>query len=536
MAESRDNNHSGGLAHSSAKSRRRSSAEEQRYNKLMTSEKLELYAGTQYVRITNESELSNALQSCSGASMGHRGAPSFDVRALPPNTLNTPITGEPKTGGRHPLGPEYMFNAKRNQALSAFLVDTEGRPIDVHDTLKSSMNYFDDAGNFQMPELHKGTAELPGKNGFFICIDPNVNNIFDTPLPRPVFGVVKAGDALRELYHQEKMAGADQGRSLRFTVADHFFSFMTGVDKEHLAMEIAARESVSGFDAIHMSEDERKQLRHYGEVDTKHNAIVEPQQVLKDYAMQARRVVSQLIEPWNARVMQSIEAKWRLVLQTEEDENGECFGDPMRAGYFEELHDKEGIGEHFATQRKRYCSVLADMAKLHLSRIEAAFKSGAERETIPAGYCAMFDYIKASTEELGTASIAWHFDHNMVAEDTTSFAQIFLWIGQVVEADGKIDGRDRRRARSPACPLACAPSRAPSRMQDHRRGLRWFPLGSRANRLLPVLPGCSPAAPRANRLLPGAQIFFHFFEQYADYTFLLLLCGPKGPPVPLPVP
>ena len=70
-----------------------------------------------------------------------------------------------------------------------------------------------------------------------------------------------------------------------------------------------------------------------------------------------------------------------------------------------------------------------------------------------------------------TASIAFTQDVSLMFDDMSSFAQMNLWLGQFWEKDTFVEGRDRR-------------------IMD--------------------------------------ELFLHFFEQYGEVTFLLLLCGYKG--------
>ena len=70
-----------------------------------------------------------------------------------------------------------------------------------------------------------------------------------------------------------------------------------------------------------------------------------------------------------------------------------------------------------------------------------------------------------------SASIAWAQDVSLRFADMSSFAHINLWLGEFWEKDTFVEGRDRR-------------------IMD--------------------------------------EMFLHFFEQFGDVTFLLLLCGYKG--------
>lgn len=467
MDENRDTFFSAGTAHNQNATRRKNMVAEQKQNRIVTGglagrNNLEYYAGTQYSRVINETVLLETLKAYGGKSMYDDGLPVFDYGDLPRGVTTTRMgPASNGLGGTHPLSPEYMFNARREKAMRAGLINFDNERIDVHPDFLDPSKHFSDHGDFVLPEVCRRTK------GFFFCIDPSVTNIFDVPLPRSIYGAVCAGKHLLKLFKDENsdMQGVNGGSNA--TISDCFNQMMTAKDSEHMEMEKQMAETVFAYDSIDVSDVERKGLRHYGEMDSQTNAyIIEPRQIMKEIQVQTRRVLSQLIEPWKLKRDKIAEAK-NHELRTADGPESDLMDCEHADTRFKELHDIE------VETRERHCQVVKDLIQLHIGRIEAAFQSKMDRETIPAGYCAMYDGLKAETAKTvnNTASMAFAFDEYLTADDISIFAHVHQWLGNFFEHDCFIEGRDRR-------------------IMD--------------------------------------EIFLHLFEQYGDVTFLILLCGYKG--------
>ena len=468
MDENRDTAHSAGIAHNQNATRRKNMVLEQKQIRIISggaagAKKLEYYAGTQYPRITNEKVLMDSLKRYGGVNMHDDGKPFLKYSKLPSTVTTTRVgrSAETGLGGTHPLSPEYVYNARREMALSAGLVDFDGNIIDVHPDFLDPDMHFSGSGDFELNDTMSET------NGFFFCIDPSVTNIFDVSLPRSIYGAVCAGKHLLELFKDENkhMKGVKDGSNA--TLSDCFNYMMTAKDAEHAAMEKAMAENIITYDSVDLSEVERKDLRHYGDRDSQTSAyIIEPRQIIKEIQAETRRVITTLISPWLLK-REKLADSTNHALRTSdglESDLMECdHSDPR----LEELHDIE------KATRERHCMVMKDMIQLHIGRIESAFQSKMDRETIPAGYCAMYDGLNEETSKTinNTASMAFAFDNELTADDISIFSHVQHWIGTFFEQDCFIDGRDRR-------------------IMD--------------------------------------EIFLHLFEQYGDVTFLVLLCGYKG--------
>jgi len=456
MDESNKTEHQGGLAHQKNSSRHRGALDDQKLHRIMSrpgagrggqigGNGLEDFAGTQYPRITTECRLATALRSAAGKSIHNDGMPGCRWQDLPAGCMNQRIecdnTG---LGGLHPFGPEYQFNAQRRDALAAWLCDFDQQPLDVHADFTDPSKYFApvDTSVMHRRSFRPCPASVQ-QRGFFFCIDPSRTNIFQLRIPRPLFGSIMPGQHLLDLFSAERCNRDVAPCASVASVADQFVNFMTARDAEQMSMERSALECFT-FDAIGLTEEQRSSLRHYGDGAGPRDAfVVEPPNRMRELQQQTRRVVSELIEPWCAR-------RTRMLANARTDDEADAV---------------------LAETRGMHHRVMRDLISLHLNRIEVAFQSKAQRETIPKGYCAMYDYLHETSSKLGTASMAWAFNNELTADDISPFAEMVLHQGDFFETSCFIDGRDRRI------------------MDD---------------------------------------LFLHFFEQYADTTFLLLLCGSKG--------
>lgn len=147
----------------------------------------------------------------------------------------------------------------------------------------------------------------------------------------------------------------------------------------------------------------------------------------------------------------------------------------VRAEAYDAMCDKDSVENVTRIEAQtidRHCKVMKDLVCLHLGRLEEGFNSRLTRETIPSGYLACYDGLLAELAKMpnGTASVAWAHDVNLQFSDMSSFAHTLIWLGEFWEKDTFVEGRDRR-----------------------------------------ILD----------------EMFLHFFEQFGDVTFLLLLCGYK---------
>ena len=94
------------------------------------------------------------------------------------------------------MAPEWMFNAKRREALEAGLVYLDGSDMDVCEDQVNPSCYFMHDGHFCVPQL--------GVPCFWVCSSVEKKTVFDLPLTRPLQGTVTPGEALMKLFLEQE--------------------------------------------------------------------------------------------------------------------------------------------------------------------------------------------------------------------------------------------------------------------------------------------------------------------------------------------
>lgn len=379
LDENRDTYLNAGSAHAPNASRRKNLLNEQKHNRGNACASLEHYAGMQYTIIQNE-ELwyRNITNWGGGQTVNNSARPFFVDDELPSGINNKRITPDNVLGGTHPLSPEYVFNARRHMALSAGLVDFDDEPIEVHPDFIDPSKYFTDNDEFMLPEASRKN------DGFFFLVNSYVNNVFDVALPRPIYGTTSVGLHLLELFKEQFYNEVKARGGTNASAADCFVNMMTQQDPLVVEMVRLMAETVVTYDSIDAPEAmRRQQLQHYGEMDSDSNYIIEPQQFVKKLAQETRRVISVLIQVWLKKREAIRNLKYKEIQQLAESEGEEG----MEIDYYDDRMAE--LREYEDETTSRHCKVMKDLIELHLQRLEEAFNSRLERETIPAGYKAM---------------------------------------------------------------------------------------------------------------------------------------------------
>ena len=449
MDENHDQWSQAGVAHAPTASRRPGLVNEHKTTRQIAGSgsvagaRLEYFAGTQYLRIITENVYQQMLPMYAGADDKGGGKHAILLDKLPNGTLNRRIDKDcDGKGGDHPLSPEWVFNAKRLEALNAGLVHLNGEPMDIDPDQLQVESYFD---------LARGTLRIPDwlrdeKQGFFFMTDPSKRNPFDLPLPRPLAGDVSPGIELLSLF-KERMAPDVPLGSPR--LLDLFKNTMTGTDQwtEKHIREMA--ESIMTYDTAGCTDEERVSIAHaraaigssggvrnYGFTDGT-DTVIEPRQALKDLAYESSTIHSKLIQPWVDDKRATLEKE---EMRIRDDNGGEHENTPFEDRVFDELRkEKIDFKEH-------HTRIMKELAYLHLTRMERAFTSRVDSETIPAGYRAVWNGLQNELEDMPnkTANVAFALDMQMTDSDRSVFAHMNNWIGSFFEDDCYVDGRDWR--------------------------------------------------------------------------------------------
>lgn len=423
---------SGGVAHTQVNQRNKGMATEMKHNRdLAMQTNLEYFAGTQYLRVTSETVFLDVIKQASGLNQNNAGRPPVDFSQVPPAMLNQRLTpSRDDMGGTCVLSPEYLYNAKRELALRANLVDLEtGEPLDVHPDYITASKYWNQAGELL---THATNCE---KEGFFVNIDPTCTNIFDCALPRAIYGNVCAGEALLQMYKEVYV-----GRHPELThcngprLAEQFTAFMTDEDQLVRKMCEQMGESIIAYDSLDLTEVQRKGMQkkryaHYGE--RHENAyVIEPEQSDKEQQRQTQKVHTEVINPWRS-VQQDHHTALEVKLRTDPNvapELRECDINHARMKPLRDAMEKT---------QERHHAVMRDLFELHANSFAAMFQSNTGRSSLPMGYCAMWDGLQTelSKNTNGTASVAFEYGNELVADDISQFAHMHMWLGEFFEKD-----------------------------------------------------------------------------------------------------
>ena len=424
------------LAHTQSKTRHKNLLNEQKHVRLHSCATLEKHAGTQYHNIHTLAHWLSNLTSYGGEhNVHHNGRPFFDARQLPIGMINKDISADPVLGGRHPLAPEYVFNAKRERALSAGLVELNNEIIEVHPDFLNPRKYWKRDGVFKPPAASRNSG------GFFLLGDPSVTNVFDAPLPRPIYGAASPGVRLLELYEERNPEEVSKAGGTSSAVCDCFNNMMKEQDPLAVELQRCMAETAITYDTIDVPDHMRNNdYRHYGERDMSDNAyIIEPVQFFKTLQHETRRVLSELIQGWRKDRETLRNSKYDEIIAMRDKKN-DVTDDDYAASDMQPVRDIEN-----ETNQKN-CEVMKALILLHLSRAEEALNSQLQRKTIPSGYLAMYDGLQAELAKMPnrTATIAWAQDVSLTFSDMSSFAHTHMWLGAFWEKDTFVEGRDRR--------------------------------------------------------------------------------------------
>lgn len=437
----------------------------------LESAKLELTAGLCYRHVLNESVYKSLLGHYAGHSDKSQGRPPIDLAHLPAGSLNKHLSSHEEYGSDHPLGFEWVFNAKRPDALLAGLVHLNGTFMDVHPDQIDVKSYFNmptdwppeqTRSSWPQEEVAKCTFRVPnwvgsdvgdGKGCFFFQTDPNQLNIFDMVLPHAIAGSIKPGRRLLELYQERFYADCAHLAVDSPLLLSRFNNTMTGRDQWMLQQITSLADSIVNYDTMDTSAEQRMDVRSakkaaargiasYGQMDGDDH-IVEPRQVLKEHAFTTSNVHARLIAPWVAETRHSMAQEEERLRDVRDKDGNKLYED---ADYATDDHFRE-LRARRTKFDLRHTECMRELVTLHLAKMERSFTSRIDKESIPAGYRAVWDGLQAELADMpaNTANIAfWGRGNQLIDSDRTVFGHMTNWLGTFFEEDCFVDGRDWR--------------------------------------------------------------------------------------------
>jgi hypothetical protein len=420
--------------------------------------RLEDASGMCYRHVTNISDFRKLLPHYGGKTLNCDGRQPVDLSydpkdpyKVPKNILSKPYIADKHLGCTHPLSYEWVFNAKRQEALCAGLVDVDGELLKVHPDQLSVDSYFepadavDYAHAFRLPDWMRNT-NMHGKAGFSVQSDPYKLNLFDMSFPNPVAGVVKPGNTLLSLFLREKVPEGERPDVNSPLAANKLQNFVTNRDSYVQEQVSAITNAIVSFDSFNCSPEQRSDARlasmasgglaSYGQ---KHEGdlVIEPRRVLKEHAYASGQLYTNLLSPFFQKKGEEIEAKEVA------ERNKYADGDTMSADD-PRLTTVAKMNTKFHTLKRVLMKELVDW---HLAKMQRSFNSKLDREAIPVGYRNVWDGLQKELQGMkskfgvATANVAQAFDYNIKSSDRTVFGEVENWLWTFMEEDFYIDGR-----------------------------------------------------------------------------------------------
>eukprot|EP00966_Prymnesium_polylepis_P248625 5748547-Prymnesium_polylepis.1 len=438
-------------------------------------------AGIYYKKVTSPSELLNMLRVIAGNPDGARRS-CFEGTNLPHDTLSSPLHMHPTLGGTHTLSPEYCYNAKRSQALSAGLVDiTTGKLLPVQEAQLEPTTYFT-GSTFR--------SDLAARFSMSLMADPFKTNIFDMKLPRPLVDSMSSpGKTLLSAFEYVCGTGGPSGAG--GSVPEGAGGAAPGTSASHPPPAEPdsgdqpgqqgqqgqpgqpgqpGQQGQPGQPGQPEQPEQPGQPIHPDTIDEEEQTIIQARRMAEDRKRVARfiRYVTQrdvhglqagehtydVLDPAVAQARRAQKDRGATATFTPVDEVAE-HTNRIRDTIVMKWKDmkitaarKLPPGECEAELRRiaeDYTSMTHELIQYHMERLGAAFICREKRAKIPNGYLAWHDSLMKEVEHNGgSASLAFgEADLQMLSNDRSPLGELMGWIGGIFSDVAFIDGRQR---------------------------------------------------------------------------------------------
>jgi hypothetical protein len=348
---------------------------------------LESTAGMQYTRVHNTSDLYTMYDLHSGRTSGSRGRPRYNdfSKVFHCEAGRRKLDGDYKTGcgGKHPLSPENMFNAKLREGLEFGLCNLDGSLPDECDIQTDVNTYFTATGNFQVPQL--------SRPNFWICTCPDMLTPFNMPLSRPLQGTVIAGEHLircfaeKELRDKNAKAGVATG-SVRWStlvidqgIHNRLRSLATRRDEHQRKQDTMLANNLRSYDLMTAATS-----LTLGNADVSFNQDAgsdEANYTIKTLSMTTRvsrevdRIYEQVVAPWKTHHENELEKFHTELMKAKIDPSVDVNNDQSKLYYSKR-----------ALFTRRHYNIKKDLTQYLLRLTRTCFLSAKDAATVPAGY------------------------------------------------------------------------------------------------------------------------------------------------------
>jgi hypothetical protein len=361
-------------------------------------------------------------------------------------------------GGTHPLSPEWVFNAKRTEALSYGLVGLDGELLDVCDEQLDPTSYF--PGAFDQNAFEKGAPHsIVEKSLRFVAPNIGIESMWlatrsdqKSPLgmsmPRVLSGSATPGPYLMRVFLELEARDKAAAEGLP-PPALRRKSDIDARAYERLRGRIARRDNADKKDAteFYMSLVQFDALIPSGsgpntplsEAYVKGNVCP-----LDEVRAETTRIQELILQRFVNSFSSELEEKHAKISArvAMSNEDAICIDtDKLRLE-----KEKEWLVAMHSRARK-------DLVRYYLRRMEACFQSSTEQKKIPPGWLAMFQGLQKGVDNnSGSLSVAWNGGEDkpgggragrqLLSADRTTFGEFketmrFLWV-----ECAKIEGRD----------------------------------------------------------------------------------------------
>ncbi len=432
----------------------------------------EANVGMQHKRICNVEDWQQMLEICGGKTSHAAGLPCVKdmVAHMSCPAARNEFRGDKLTGfgGRHPLSPEFVLNAKRPESLLFGLVNLDGSLVDIHPVQADVSTYWIGDGCFRTPVLPQSI--------FYLSTSLQKKSIFDLPLTRPLQGTVVPGTHLMMLFLEQerraqidKMSPEDKART-KFNYKDltidqnaynRLRSMATNRDEYQRKQDLMLKKTLNAHDMMSAA---GTSLNNGGDLlasDTDNFTVCTVSTTTR-IARESDAIYSLIISPWrNEQELMLTEMARPL----------------QEAGIDQSSRKWTRYWDKRAKFQRRFALVKEDLTRYHLRLLRTAFLSTKDASTLPAGFKAMFTALEEGVHALGgSASIAYNGGmhgngRQLMCKDRQVWGNLQEWLRGVWVDTCRVDGRDRR-------------------IMD--------------------------------------EIYCHCFEMYCDQTFVLIIASEKG--------